>query len=113
MVLGNEAMLTQILSNLIGNAVKFVSPGTRPHVRISARESETRATVFVKDNGIGIEPRHLDQIWQIFQQIEKGFGGTGIGLAIVKKAVERMGGSVGLESTPGQGSTFWFELQRG
>jgi signal transduction histidine kinase len=68
--------------------------------------------LFVQDNGIGIVPDQREKIFGIFQQVNKSYEGTGIGLAIVKKAVERMGGTVGLNSAPGQGSTFWIELRR-
>ena len=109
-VLGNEAMLTQIFSNLIGNAVKFVSPGVKPQVKVWAERRASHVRLFVKDNGIGIEADQHDKIFSIFQQVSKDFEGTGIGLAIVKKAVERMGGKVGLESELDRGSTFWIEI---
>jgi PAS domain S-box-containing protein len=125
-VLGNEAMLTQVFSNLLGNAVKFVGAGVRPHVRVWAQErdtsldrkSESRASfqfvrIFIQDNGIGIAADQHEKIFGMFQRASKSYEGTGIGLAIVRKAVERMGGKVGLDSRPGQGSTFWVELPRG
>ncbi len=111
-VLGNEAMLTQVFSNLLGNAVKFVAPGVRPHVRVTAQDREKNVRISVRDNGIGIDPGQHEKIFEIFQQAAVGYGGTGIGLAIVKKAVERMGGAVGVNSAPGQGSEFWIELPR-
>jgi PAS domain S-box-containing protein len=110
-VLGNEAMLTQIVSNLMGNAVKFVAPGVKPQVKIWAEERASHVRLYVKDNGIGIEPDQHEKIFSIFQQVNKDFEGTGIGLAIVKKAIERMGGKVGLQSELDQGSTFWIEIQ--
>ena len=112
-VLGNEAMLTQILSNLIGNAVKFVPLGVKPQVSVWAERRASHVRLFVKDNGIGIESDQHEKIFSIFQQVTKDFEGTGIGLAIVKKAVERMGGKVGLESELDRGSTFWIEIQAG
>jgi signal transduction histidine kinase len=111
-VLGNEAMLTQIFSNFIGNAVKFVAPGVRPHLKIWAEAQAKQARIFVEDNGIGIEPDQCEKIFAIFQRVSKNYEGTGIGLAIVKKAVERMGGKVGVESKLGHGSTFWVEVQK-
>ncbi len=110
-VIGNEAMLTQIFSNLIGNAVKFVRPGMKPCVRIWAEPQQSSVRVFVRDQGIGISADQHKKIFDIFQQAETGYGGTGIGLAIVKKAVERLGGRAGLESQRDQGSTFWVELR--
>jgi signal transduction histidine kinase len=111
-VLGNEAMFTQIFSNLLGNAQKFVAPGVKPKVRIWSEPGLKHARVMIQDNGIGISPEHHERIFGMFHQLDKHFGGTGIGLAIVKKAVERMGGTVGVQSIPGQGSTFWIEVPR-
>jgi signal transduction histidine kinase len=109
-VLGNAAGLTQVFSNLLGNAVKFVSPGAKPQVRVSAEKREARVRVLVRDNGIGIAGAQHEKIFAIFQCVDKTYEGTGIGLAIVKKAVERMDGEVGVASELGQGSTFWVEL---
>lgn len=111
-VLGSEAMLMQIFSNLLGNAVKFVPPGTKPQVRVWAEPRDRRVRLFIRDNGIGIAPEEHQKIFGIFHQAGKGYEGTGIGLAIVKKAVERMGGSVGVESSLGQGTTFWVDVPR-
>jgi signal transduction histidine kinase len=110
-VTGNEAFLTQVFSNLLSNAVKFVAPGTKPVVRVWAETRADRVRIFVQDNGIGIPPEQQKKLFAIFQRVSKTYDGTGIGLAIVKKAAERMGGQVGLESRLGQGSTFWIELQ--
>jgi signal transduction histidine kinase len=110
-VWGNEAMLMQIFSNLLGNAVKFVAPGVRPEIKVWSEERGSNARILVKDNGIGIAPDQQEKIFHIFQQVEPGFEGTGIGLAIVRKAIERLGGKVGVVSELGQGSTFWIELK--
>jgi signal transduction histidine kinase len=185
-VLGNEAALTQCFSNLLGNAIKFVAPGTRPQVRIWAErveipkseirgptegrnpKSETRAEplaggvaplpptdhrspatqhatpvlrsstaeggrntpqasaldslnpqpstlnhlvrLWFADNGVGIPKDAQDRIFKMFQRLDKSYDGTGVGLTVVRKAVEKMGGRVGLESEPGTGSRFWVEL---
>jgi PAS domain S-box-containing protein len=109
-VLGSEAALTQCISNLLGNAVKFVEPGTAPHVRIWAESRDEVIRLCFQDNGIGIESSSHQKIFQMFQRLSKRYEGTGVGLTIVKKAAEKMGGRVGLESEPGQGSTFWLEL---
>ena len=112
-VLGNTAGLTQCLSNLLGNAVKFVAPGVAPRVRIWCEPLAGGSFVrlHMQDNGIGIPPESHDRIFEIFQRLSKKYDGTGIGLAIVKKAAERMAGRVGLKSKPGAGSTFWLELK--
>ncbi|EEF59685.1 ATP-binding protein [Pedosphaera parvula] len=112
LVLGNEAALTQCISNLIGNAIKFVQPGTVPQISVWAEEQDGYVRLFFKDNGIGIPKISQERIFGIFQRISTGYEGTGIGLAIVKKAVERMGGKVGLYSEEGRGSTFWLELKQ-
>jgi PAS domain S-box-containing protein len=111
-VIGHDASLTQCLANLLDNAVKFVPPGVVPQVRVFAERHGTRVRINVKDNGIGIEPEGQRRLFAVFQRLATAhtYQGTGIGLAIVRKAAERMGGTVGVESTPGQGSTFWVEL---
>jgi signal transduction histidine kinase len=111
MLMANEAALTQCISNLLGNAAKFVAQGVKPVVRIWAEEAEGRVKLWFKDNGIGIAPQDYQRIFDIFQRVDRSHDGTGIGLAIVKKAAERMGGKVGVESTFGQGTSFWLDLQ--
>ncbi|MDB6039826.1 MAG: hypothetical protein JWM99_3667 [Verrucomicrobiales bacterium] len=113
-VLGHEAYLTQIVSNFLNNAVKFVSPGTKPRVDVRATIQGDMVRVSFEDNGIGIAPEHQAQIFQIFGRVysEKQFEGTGIGLAIAKKAAERMGGFVGVVSELGRGSQFFVLLKR-
>jgi PAS domain S-box-containing protein len=113
-VMGNEALLSQCITNLIGNAVKFVTPGTVPRVRIWAEEISSFVRICFQDNGTGIRPQDQERIFKIFERVHGAeFEGTGIGLSIVRKAVERMGGRVGLDSKPGSGSRFWIELQKG
>jgi signal transduction histidine kinase len=123
-VLGNEAALTQCFSHLLRNAIEFVAPGVFPSICIGADilppiedgagaradPARNRVRLWVKDNGIGIRPEHQAIIFGTFQRLTKKSGGTGIGLAIVRKAAERMGGKVGVESEPGKGSRFWIEL---
>jgi PAS domain S-box-containing protein len=109
-VLGNDALLTQCFSNLLGNAVKFVAPGTRPRIRIHAEINGGTTRIYIQDNGIGI-PRHShDRLFKMFERLTNDYEGTGIGLAIVRKFAQRMGGRVGAESEAGQGSRFWIEL---
>lgn len=113
-VLGHEAYLTQIVSNLLGNAVKFVPTGKRPVVKIRSHSEGEMVRIVFEDNGIGIAPEHQQQIFQIFGRVypEKKYEGTGIGLAIAKKAAERMGGAVGVNSVLGKGSEFYFILRK-
>jgi signal transduction histidine kinase len=110
-VLGNEAALTQCVSNLLTNAAKFVAPGTFPRITIRAELKGERVRIWFEDNGIGIEAQYKDRIFNLFQRLNKEYDGTGLGLSIVRKAVERMGGAVGVESERGLGSRFWLELQ--
>ena len=111
-VLANQAALTQCLSHLLDNAVKFVRPGQVPQVEVLAEPIRPGwVRLQVKDNGLGIAPENQDKVFRIFERLAHSGEGTGIGLAIVKKAVERMGGRVGVESAPGQGSRFWMELK--
>jgi signal transduction histidine kinase len=160
-VLANPAAFTQVVSNLLGNAVKFARPGVKPDVRVRAElinkpqhpaaknsaansspsavdgpdaqgnfenqaapsKSPSKAPpqnanrrmvrLWFEDNGIGIQKQLFDRIFLMFQRLHPAqeYEGTGIGLTIVRKAVERMGGAVGLESDPGKGSRFWIELR--
>jgi PAS domain S-box-containing protein len=111
-VVANEATLTLCLSNLLGNAVKFVPAGVKPLVRVWAESNNGRVRLFFADNGIGIPKEQQNRIFEMFQRLHRTYEGTGIGLAIVKKSMERMRGSVGLQSELGKGSTFWLELAR-
>jgi signal transduction histidine kinase len=141
-IMANEAGLAQCFSNLLANAIKFVKPGKVPHIRIWAEEriggfmdksidvGETPspastnpsippphpAPVWIRfwfeDNGIGIAHHYQDRIFRMFQQLDKSYEGTGIGLALVRKTAERMEGKVGVESEPGKGSHFWLEFKK-
>jgi PAS domain S-box-containing protein len=112
-VWGNAAALTQCIANLLSNAVKFVAPGVRPHLRTWTEIRGDKTRFSVRDNGIGIDPVYLSRLWDVFERAatDEHYEGTGIGLSIVRKAVERMCGTVGVESEPGRGSTFWFQLR--
>ncbi len=111
-VLGHEPSLTQIFSNLLANAVKFVHPGTTPEILIRSEPRAGQVRVWIEDNGIGIKPEYQGRLFGMFERIhpEGRYEGTGIGLAIVRKATERMGGKVGVESDGTHGSRFWVQL---
>jgi PAS domain S-box-containing protein len=113
MVWANPTLLEHIFTNLLSNALRFTQAGIAPQIRIWAEETNATVRLWVGDNGIGVDPAHHQKIFQIFERLDPGstFPGTGMGLAIVKKAAERMGGYAGVESTPGNGSRFWVELQ--
>jgi PAS domain S-box-containing protein len=111
-VQGDPILLAQLLQNLIGNAIKYRSQAP-PRVHVSARQSPGEWVISVADNGIGIDPKHFDKIFQIFQRLhrdESKYPGVGVGLATCKKIVEKHGGRIWVESQPGQGSTFSFSL---
>ena len=109
------SQLVQVFQNLIGNALKFRQAGVRPVVNISARRGDHAWIISVHDNGIGIEPRHQERIFQMFQRLHarSEYPGTGIGLALCKKIVERHGGRLSVESEAGKGATFSFTIPDG
>jgi signal transduction histidine kinase len=110
-VLANEAGLTQCFSNLLNNAVKFVEHNQQPHVQVRAEQTDGRVRIWFEDNGIGIPQELAPRMFGMFQRGSRKYEGTGIGLALVRKVTERMGGKVGVESAPGKGSRFWVELR--
>jgi len=110
-VLADGSQLTQLFQNLIGNGLKF-HEGTYPEIHITAKRDNGHWIFGVNDNGIGIDPKYKDRIFVIFQRLhdKAEYPGTGIGLAICKKIVERHNGTIWVESEPGQGSTFYFTI---
>ena len=112
-VLAHEAYLSQVFTNLISNALKFVVPNRKTVIEISAERNDGFFTIHVRDNGIGIAPEHFDRIFEIFGRVhpDSKFEGTGIGLSIVRKAVARMGGQVSVDSKLDEGSCFSFTLK--
>ncbi len=113
-VLASGSLLTQIISNLLGNAVKFVPAGTKPRVHISTEKRGAFIRLWVRDNGIGIKPENLETIWKMFERLHVAtdYEGTGIGLCIVRKSAQLMGGQTGVDSILSQGSSFWIDLPR-
>jgi PAS domain S-box-containing protein len=112
-VRGNRAALTHVISNLLTNALKFSRQGVAPEIKIFTTQREDWVRFSVQDNGIGIAPEHCERIFRIFERLHPigAYPGTGVGLAIVRKAIERLGGRSGVDSERGKGSTFWFELR--
>jgi PAS domain S-box-containing protein len=104
--------LTVVLRNLVGNALKFARPGQAPRVQIGARHEAGRHLLWVRDHGVGFDMKYHDRIFGIFQRLQRteDYPGTGVGLALVAKAVQRMGGRVWAESQPGAGATFFLEF---
>jgi light-regulated signal transduction histidine kinase (bacteriophytochrome) len=111
-VQADEMQLIQLFQNLVGNAIKYQGPGV-PRVHVSAAKGVEKKWMFsIRDNGLGIDSQYFEKIFGVFQRLHKReeFAGTGIGLAICKKIVERHGGSIYVESRLGHGSTFRFDL---
>jgi PAS domain S-box-containing protein len=117
-IMGHRATLIQVLSNLLSNAIKFVPDRVRPRIEVWAEErsedsDRVSVRLWIEDNGLGIKPEYQEQVWQVFERLHgrESYPGSGIGLAIVHKGMERMGGRAGVESSPNQGSRFWLEGQ--
>jgi signal transduction histidine kinase len=111
-IMAHRFLLEQCVGNLLSNAVKFVRPGVAPEVRLRAEPRPGYVRLWVEDNGIGIDPGYHGKIFNIFERVGdlQKYDGTGIGLAIVHRAAQRMGGTCGVVSTPGEGSHFWVDF---
>jgi PAS domain S-box-containing protein len=113
-IYGDPTLLHQIFTNLLDNALKYQPPGRQPKINIQVESTPTEIITHFKDNGIGIAPEHFDRIFNIFQRLHSTdeYPGTGIGLAIVKKAVDMMSGTITVESIPGEGTCFTIHLNK-
>ena len=114
MVQADHNTLVYVLINLISNAIKYVDHNIKPRIIIFSESKGSYVRLWIQDNGIGIAEENHERIFKTFVRLHsmEKFPGTGIGLTIVRKGVERMGGRVGVDSTPGQGSKFWIELPK-
>jgi len=113
-VWAHKGVLVQMLVHLLSNGLKFVATGVKPCLRIWTEAGDAWVRLSIQDNGIGIASEHHQRIFRVFERLHstEQYPGTGIGLANVSKAAERMGGRVGVESQPQRGSRFWVELPR-
>jgi signal transduction histidine kinase len=112
--LAHETLLTQCISALLDNAVKFVAPGVKPEIVVMTEQTPNEVKLWVQDNGIGIGPESQPKLFDIFLYVSLAgrVSDTGIGLPLAKKALEKMQGSIGVHSEVGQGSRFWISLKR-
>jgi signal transduction histidine kinase len=110
-VMAHPSSLAQALRHLFNNALQFVARGQKPQIQLWTEQRDGEVRICVKDNGIGIAPAHHEKVWNLFTRLHpKEFPGTGVGLPMVRRAIERMGGTTGVESQEGQGSLFWLQL---
>ena len=109
---GDQSLLHQVLVNLLSNAVKYSRKAASPRIIVGSRNENDSVTVFVQDNGAGFEMQYVNKLFNVFQRLHRAteFEGTGIGLAIVRRIVERHGGHAWAEGSPGKGATFYFSL---
>lgn len=113
-VFGDQTRLREVLQNLVENAIKYLGNQQEPHVEIGVRQDGNETVYFVRDNGIGIEPQYQEKVFGLFEQLNPKSGGTGIGLALVKRTIEVHGGRIWVESEGlGKGATFCFTLPPG
>ena len=109
-VIGNQLQLVQLFQNLIGNAITHRQPGVAPSIRVAAERRDGTVVIAVEDNGPGIESRYFEHIFGVFKRLSRATPGTGIGLALCKRIVEKHHGRIWVESEPGHGATFMVAL---
>jgi signal transduction histidine kinase len=111
-VMGDETLLVQVLQNLLSNGLKFTLPGQKPRIEITCATKGDLVRLEIRDNGIGIAPEYQDKIFKVFERLHgnNDYPGTGVGLAIVQRAVHKMRGRLGVSSKQNEGATFWIEL---
>ena len=109
-VYGDKLMLSRLFLNLIGNAIKFKKDDVLPVIHITSEETQLKWKISVKDNGVGFDDQYADRIFQIFHRLGSIKSGTGIGLSVCKKILDRHSGHIWAESAEGEGSTFFFSL---
>ena len=112
-VMGDRSQLEQLLLNLVGNAIKYRGPAA-PVIHVAVESTRDEWLVSIRDNGIGIAPKHHQQVFEIFKRLHdlKEYPGTGIGLAVCRRVVNRHGGKIWVESNAGEGSVFYFTLAK-
>jgi signal transduction histidine kinase len=113
-VRGNSLILQQVVLNLMINAITFVTPGRRPSVVVRADDLGDRVRLCIEDNGIGVKPEDRERIFEVFQRLPDSaeHPGAGLGLAVARRGIQRMGGTIGVEASDVGGSVFWIELPK-
>jgi light-regulated signal transduction histidine kinase (bacteriophytochrome) len=111
-VWGNQVQLVQVIQNVLANAIRYRKPGTTPDVHISAALHDAEWVFYISDKGIGISPEYHEQVFGLFRRLHRDATGTGIGLAICKKIIEKHAGRIWIESTLGEGTTIVFTLPK-
>jgi signal transduction histidine kinase len=107
----DRARMVEVLQNLLGNAIKFMGDEPRPRIEVGTRESAADTVFFVADNGVGIEPRHHESVFGLFERLDPRLDGSGVGLAVARRVVELHGGRIWVESEGrGRGARFCFTL---
>ena len=111
-ILGDRTRLLEVYQNIIENAVKFMGGQITPHIEVGTRQDNGNTVIYIKDNGLGIDPRYHEKIFSLFEKLDSEAEGTGVGLALARRIIELHGGRLWVESeSPGKGSTFCFTVE--